>query len=574
MNFETLRRELESAGPSAVHKLYEWAERKPARDLLYYGEEDRSMTYGEFNDLTNSVANFLKTNGISKGDKVSVYLYNPIVTALAMFGIWKAGAVFSPINYNYKGRLLSYQLNDTAPKLLITEQSRLPFINDVKSDLPGLNIVVRKPGRDEHDFTSEADRFGLDKKFQSFDFDTLLKGNTSHPDTEINYWDRASIIYTSGTTGAAKGVVQSHRWIAQYTFTTRRVTHEDDIGYSDVPMYHISGAYAGFARVVWTGSRIAVWDRFSPKDFWNRIRKSGSSSCALMDVMMPWLMNAGEKPTDRDNSLKWVHMQPLPHYHNKIAKRFGFDVVTVGYGSTETGSPIGAIIDELGTEKGTPPELYRGYAKECILEKFRECGYPVLSGTDEIKKGFMGRALVLEPAILNEHDEILGPGECGQLAFRSRISYGLPSGYYNQPEATLEANRNHWLHTGDACYRDENDIYYFVDRMGNFVRVRGENISTYQIEDVINSHPSVEISAAFPIPALEGEEDDLVLYVTLKNGEHLDEDALKKWIAGQMPKFMWPKYIRFSDALPQTATSKIEKYKLKELIIAELKRMK
>jgi len=571
MNIEILRRELESAGPSVVHKLHEWAQTIPDKSFFYYGEEDRFITYGEFNRITNNIANFLKAAGISKGHKVSVYLYNPLVTALAMFGIWKAGAVFCPINFNYKGRLLSYQINDTAPSILITEQSRVSLLNDVKTDLPALKVILRKPKRDEHDYKTDTTDTVLDKKFEQFDFDDQLKGDGPTFETDINYWDTACIIYTSGTTGAAKGVLLSHRWIAQYTFSSRCVTHLDDVSYSDLPMYHISGAFGGLARVVWTGSKIAIWDKFSPKDFWNRVRKTGASTTVLLDVMMPWLMNAEKKSSDRDNSLKWVHMQPLPQYHNKIARRFGFDIVTVAYGSTETGNPIWGCIDELGSEEGTPGGLYKGYSKAYMLNKFREYGYPVLSGTNEIKKGFMGRPFVSEAVILNENDEILAPGEYGQLAFRSKLAFGLTSGYYNKPDATVEVFKNQWFHTGDACCKDENDIYYFIDRMGNFIRVKGENISTYQIEDMINSHPSVEISAAFPIPAIEGEEDDIVVYVTPKQGECLSEDVLRTWIVSEMPKFMWPKYIRIMDALPQTSTNKIEKYKLKAMILSELK---
>jgi crotonobetaine/carnitine-CoA ligase len=144
------------------------------------------------------------------------------------------------------------------------------------------------------------------------------------------------------------------------------------------------------------------------------------------------------------------------------------------------------------------------------------------------------------------------------------------NGYFNKPEATLEVFRNLWFHTGDACYKDEDETYYFVDRMGGFIRTRGENISSYQIEDFINSHPRVDVCAAFPIPAEEGEEDDIVVYIVPKQGEDLGEEDLKTWIASEMPKFMWPKHIRFAQELPRTPTNKVEKYKLKQAILSEL----
>jgi crotonobetaine/carnitine-CoA ligase len=180
--------------------------------------------------------------------------------------------------------------------------------------------------------------------------------------------------------------------------------------------------------------------------------------------------------------------------------------------------------------------------------------------------------MVLEPAVLNEQDEKLGPGQYGQLAFRSKLPFSLLDGYFKKPEATAEVFRNQWFHTGDACYQDEEGIYYFVDRMGGFIRTKGENISSYQIEDIINTHPAEEVCAAFPIPAAEGEEDDIVVCVTLMQEADLEEKALRHWLASEMPRFMWPKHIRFLDELPRTPTNKIEKYKLKKMILEELAR--
>ena len=570
IDLEELKREFEKDGPSVVYKLYKWASKKADNKFLYYGEENSYITYLEFDQITNQIGNSLRSLEITKGDRISLFLFNPMVTVLAMFGIWKVGAIFSPINFNYKGRLLSYQINDTAPKMIITEQSLLPFLNSVKSDISALKVIVRKPKRDEHDFNLDLSKVELDKKFETLDFENLLKGDPSDLNTEIQYWDTANIIYTSGTTGPAKGVVQSHRWMAQYTFNTRRFTHEDDVIYNDLPMYHVGGAISNFVRVVWRGANTALWDKFSPKEFWKRIEVGGASHATLLDVMIPWLMNAPETSKDRYNSLRRVHMQPLPQYHNKVAKRFGIDFISGGYGQTEAGNGFVGLIDELEEGEGTPQELHKGYTREEIRELCRKWGYPLLSGKDEIKKGFMGRSVVLEPAILNEHDEELGPGQYGQLAFRSKLPYCMLDGYYNKPGATVEVFRNLWFHTGDACYKDENDIYYFVDRMGGFIRAKGENISSYQIEDFINSHPQIEVCAAFPIPAEEGEEDDIVVYTVLKPGHNLPEEELRKWMKSEMPKFMWPKHIRFIDDLPKTPTNKVEKYKLKEKILIEL----
>ena len=571
MNLQDLKEELKSDGEVAILKFQEWAETRADKTFFHYGEEDRRLTYKEFNLLANSVAHTLKGMGVDKGDRVSLFLMNPLITTLAMFGIWKIGAVYCPINFNYKGRLLSYQINDTNPKLLITEQARVPLLNRVKDDIPALPVILHSPEETDHDHDSEHATVELDGKFRQSPFEELLGGNTSNPDTKIEYMDTANIIYTSGTTGPAKGVVQSHRWIHNYIYYYLKLMHPDDVVYNDLPLYHVGGAFANVVRAAWAGCAVAAWDKFSPFEFWQRIERGGASSAILLDIMIPWLLIPEETPEDRRNTLKQVHMQPLPEYHHAVAKRFGIDFVSCGYGQTEAGAGFVGIIDEWGDEEGTPKELYKGYSKEEGRRIAEKLGVPVIPGQAKIKKGFMGKpSILLEAAVLDENDEELGPRQHGQLAFRGKLPHLLLNEYFNKPEATVEVFRNLWLHTGDGGYRDDDGNFYFVDRIGGFIRTRGENVSSYQIEDIITAHPKVGVCAAFPIPAEEGEEDDIVVYIVLQHREELTEAALREWIEAEMPKFMRPKHIRFIDALPQTPTYKVEKYKLKEMIMKEL----
>ncbi len=338
MDLKALEQDLKADGEVGIHKFEEWAETRAERLFFYYGEEDRPFTYREFNRLANAVAHNLRSMGVEKGDRISLFLMNPLVTTLTMFGIWKLGAVYCPINFNYKGRLLSYQINDTGPKLLITEQARLAELNQIKDDIEGLRVIIHKPKEGEHDFEREHAAVALDAKFQQSVFEELLEGETANPNVEIAYWDTANIIYTSGTTGLAKGVVQSHRWIHNYIYYYLKLMHPDDVVYNDLPLYHVGGAFANVVRAAWAGCATAVWDKFSPFEFWKRIEVSGASSAILLDVMIPWLLIPEQRPEDRINTLKQVHMQPLPEYHHDVAKRFGIDFVSVGYGQTESGA--------------------------------------------------------------------------------------------------------------------------------------------------------------------------------------------------------------------------------------------
>ena len=569
MDLKDLENELNQMG-LLVSKIEEWAEKIPNKTFFYYGEEDRHLTYKEFNQLANRIAHNLRAMNVTKGDHVSLFLSNPLITILVMLSLWKIGVVFCPINFLYKGRLLSYQINDTKPKLLITENGRESILNEIRSEIVGLPIIVHRPKKGEHDFRQENTNLKLDNSFKQTSFDELLAGNDSNPDTDLNYWDTASIIYTSGTTGLPKGVVQSFRWLQNYCYYGVKLLHPEDVVYCDLPLYHVGGAYALVGRAAWRGCTVAVWDRFSASNFWERIKVSQASYTLLLDTTMPWLLQADEKPDDRYNTLRRAHMQPLPEFHYQFAKRFGIDFVNVGYGATEIGYVCAAIIDETINGEGTPEELCKGYSRDEMINVANRLGIPIVPGNTQIKKGFMGKPCMFhEVSIVGEHDEELAPGEYGQIALRSRLPYVLFNEYLRKPDITVETFRNLWFHAGDIAYRDEEGMLYFVDRRGGFIRVRGENISSYQIENIINFHPRIAVSAAFPVRAEVGLEDDIVVYIVPAPGQKLDEKELRGWIEAEMPKYMRPKHIRFIDALPQTPTNKVEKYKLKELFLSE-----
>jgi crotonobetaine/carnitine-CoA ligase len=230
------------------------------------------------------------------------------------------------------------------------------------------------------------------------------------------------------------------------------------------------------------------------------------------------------------------------------------------------------LIDEAPEGGGTPEAYQKGYSREETLQVARELKMPVVRGDEPIQKGFMGTPCLLhEMSILNERDEELPPGEYGQIGLRSRLPYVLLNEYFNKPEATAEAFRNLWFHTGDGAHQDAQGYCYFVDRMGGFIRVKGENISSFQIEDVINTHPHIRMSAAFSIPAAEGLEDDIVVYAVPVAEAELTVADLQEWTRLEMPKYMWPKHIRLVESLPRTPTHKVEKYKLRDRILEEIK---
>jgi len=571
MDYGQMLRQFQEDSEVITKKLEYWAQRTGDKTFFYYGDEDRAISYREFNLLSNRIARNLQALGIKKGDRISLFLRNALMTTLAMFGIWKIGAVFCPVNFNFRGRLLSYQLNDTNPRMIITEQAMIPLLNDIGSDLGGLDLILYQPRKDEHDYNADAMSAVPDKQFKIHPFQDLLTGDGANPEVEISFRDPASLIYTSGTTGPAKGVLQPHRWVINYIWFPTKISNQDDVVYTELPLYHVAGAFGMVGKAVFNGNTVGIWERFSPTDYWNRINKIGATMAVMLDVMIPWLMMAPESPADRNNTLNKVVLVPLPSYHHDLAHRFGIDFVTSVYASSEVGSATMGIIDEFMDEEGTPPALWKGLSKEELRKRAGEYDIELRTWKDELKKGFIARPCAFhEAAVLNDRDEPCAPGEVGQFCFRPRVPYLFFLEYLNKPETTLAAFRNQWYHSGDMGSYDEDGVFYFADRKSGFMRSRGENFSSFQVEDIMTSHPAIGMAAVFPIPAEEGGEDDVVAFLILKAGETIEEGALRDWMKTQMPKYMWPKYIRFVDDFPKTPTLKVEKYKLKEQLLAEL----
>ncbi|OZM79708.1 AMP-binding protein [Pseudonocardia sp. MH-G8] len=544
-------------GDLATERLDHWAATTPDAVFVHYGDDGTDLTYAGARRTTDAIAGNLAARGITRGARISVFSADPFATTSWMFGIWKAGAVYCPVNFAFTGRLLAYQLNDTAPAAVVVDADLVPALEAVRADLVDPPMVIVLPGpRHEHGFAEIGH--------------AELLAPAAAPDVPLTFDDVANVIYTSGTTGAPKGVVQPHRWMNQYTYTLRSVLTPQDVVYTDLPMYHVGGAIANVVRACWVGAGVSMWDRFSPHEFWHRVRSTNATTAILLDVMIPWLTNAPERSDDRANPLKCVHMQPLPLGHHRFARRFGIDFVTAGFGQSESGAPLAAGLEEVREGEGTPPEHYRGRTHAQMREVCRRNGLPLLAGDQVDRKGFMGRPTpFFEAAVLDERDTPCPPGVPGQLALRPRLPGLVLREYLGRPAATAAAFANLWFHTGDAAVQDADGDFCFLDRMGDRIRVRGENLSSAQVEDVLGDHPDVGLAAAFAVPGAEGDEDDVVVYLQPEDGHTVDPEEVSRWCVPRMPKFMRPRHVRVIGEIPRTPTNKIEKYRLRQAFLGE-----
>jgi crotonobetaine/carnitine-CoA ligase len=539
-------------GATLPERLDHWAATTPQAICLYDGETDQEFTYAELSALTDTIAGNLARWGIVPGDRISVFTTNSLFAIQMMFACWKAGAVYAPVNFSYRGRLLSYQLNDTAPRLVFTDTDLVGRIPEI-ADALDLTVVVFEDD-------AETPVGGLPTVPW-----TSLTVPAHRPAVEIGPADPANIVYTSGTTGPAKGVLQPHLWINQYTYGLRSCIGPDDVVYNDLPMYHVGGAFANVGRAIWVGGEAAIWNRFSPSEFWERIERRGATAAILLDVMIPWLMKVPASDSERANTLSKVHMQPLPLHHTAVAQRFGFDIVSAGFGQTESGAPLKFMMCETAEGEGTPPEMWKGLTGAQLIEACESRGLEVVDGSAITEKGAMGTpSWFVEAAIFDENDEECPRGVAGELVVQPRIDNIMMTEYIGKPEATARAWRGGWFHTGDSALQNPDGTFRFVDRLGDRIRVRGENLSSFQVEDLLNDHPEVQMTAVFAVPSADGDEDDIVAYVVLVDDSTTTEQDLCTFAEAEMPKFMRPRHYRIVEDIPRTPTNKIEKYKLRQ----------
>jgi crotonobetaine/carnitine-CoA ligase len=273
---------------------------------------------------------------------------------------------------------------------------------------------------------------------------------------------------------------------------------------------------------------LVMRESFSASNFWRETREFGITHSLFSEAMAQILLTAAPSPDDLDNPLRGITPYPVFSRVREFMDRFGVEACTTAYGTTEIGQLF--LFDE-----DFPPDV-------------EACG--------RVRDGFDVR-------IVDEHDYPVGPGEIGELIVRSDDPWTLNAGYFRMPAETAKAWTNGWFHTGDAFRYDEHGHYFFVDRLKDAIRRRGENISSFEVESYVDDHPHVQRTAAIAVASALGEDDVKVVVVRVPDSD-LTEPALVDWLFDHMPKYMVPRYIEFVDELPQTATLKIQKAKLRE----------
>jgi crotonobetaine/carnitine-CoA ligase len=478
--------------------------------VLLQDTDGRSLTYGELQDRIMRWAAAFAAAGVGAGDTVVTMLPNRMEAFEIWLGLAWLRAIEVPLNTAYRGPMLEHTVNNAGARVGVVASTYLPQFDEVRDALHALERIVVPDGDDAAFIDDVAPASGLEPP---------------------RYCDIACMIYTSGTTGPSKGVLMP--WAELFQFVTTLPI--DTLGpgganYLCLPVFHVSGKSGIYIAVHFDG-RLVVRDTFSLTEFWSDIHKYDITMTGLVGVMASFLMTLPEQPGDADNPLRNVVMGPLVPDVEKFKSRFGVRVAT-GYGMTEIGTPFAS--DGWNLANAT------------------SCG--------RLRTGYPG----YEVRVVDEFDEPLGPGEVGELIVRTAEPWTLNAGYFNRPEATAAAWRNGWFHTGDGFRYDDDGNYYFVDRIKDAIRRRGENISSFEVEGYVTRHPAVQECAALAVPAEHGEDEVKVVVVLQADAaDTFDPAELIEFLTPTMPKFMLPRYVQVVDALPKTPTLRVRKVELR-----------
>ncbi len=511
------------------HLLADKALSAGSRTCLIWG--DRRYTYAEMHALTNRYANGFAALGIGKSDHVALLLGNHQEFLFAAWGLGKIGAVAVPLNTAAKGDLLRYFLTQSDAKWLIVEDEFATRAADVVPALAGLEGVIHLGAAAP--FASSGKRLVDFRAVPSVD-------DRAPPVDAVAFSDPAFIIYTSGTTGPSKGVISPHaQGINVGRYCARQYGYaSDDVLYVCLPLFHVNALWYSCNAALWVGGAIALAPRFSASGFWDDICRTGATQFNALGVMASLLLKQPLTDAERRHTVRQSMVVPLSKQSFKeYAERFRLKVTSL-FAATETFAVT----------------LYK---PDEPAEKAASAGHP--HGHADIR-------------IVDDLDQSLPPGTVGEILVRPCEPWTGMLGYYKMPEATVEANRNLWFHTGDRGFLDPDGYLWFVDRKKETIRRRGENISAYEVEMLIAKHPDVIEVAAVPVASELGE-DDVMVYVVSRQGAALSETSLVEFCAANMSYFMVPRYVAFIDALPKTASEKIEKYKLKQMAAADLSRL-
>jgi crotonobetaine/carnitine-CoA ligase len=491
--------------PNAVR---EWARKTPDAPVLVHVDGAR-LTYAELLADSQQWATCLRRLGVDAGSHVATLLPNIFDAHRTMLALGWLRAVEVPLNVAYVGEILRHALTLSEAITLVTTKALLPKVNALANELPLLRTVllVDGPAPAEGALTTVS----LPEELATTTAETDFEG------PEVT--DVSTLMFTSGTTGPSKAVITPWGLTFQmWSWVPDDMLAPGEALFSAMSLIHNSGR-SGFSYVVSRGACLVTRDKFSATTVWDDVRRFGCVALALVGPLTALLYSAPPRADDADNPVRSVILGPMIPQIADFERRFGVQVA-ICYGQTEIGAPV-------------------------------------TSGWDHGPWEACGRRRLTWPyhqvRIVDGQDETLPPGQVGEMVVRSGEPGALNLGYYGMPDRTAEAWRHGWFHTGDAFREDGEGNFYFVDRMNDAIRRRGENISSFEVEAAVAQHPAVRECAAIGVRTEFG--DDEVMAVVITGDPAFAPSELLAFLEGRLPKFMLPRYVNVVEDLPRNATT-------------------
>lgn len=494
-------------------------------------EDQFSLTFGQTYQRSLGVAAGFINAGATNGDRVLIMASNRPELVLGWFGASCAGLVEAPINTAYRGRFLEHQVRTISPRFAIIEPEfaeRFVESREACSSLEHFFVIGETAAA-----ASAIDALRV-AGWAADQFAVLFAAPVPEP-VPVAPSETAAIFFTSGTTGLSKGVTMSHAHMHFFAEEYRDMTKltDADVELTVLPLFHGNAQFAAVVPALLAGCKVIVRHRFSATRWSAIVRESGTTVTNLLGVMMDLIGKQPSDPLDSQNALRCIDAIPTAwSIVDGFKERFGVEHIVEAYGLTEVPNPI---LTPLGSDR------------------------PLGSAGLGVEEFFDIR--IVDPAT----DQVVSDGGVGELVVRPKEPWIITSGYWGMPEATLGTFRNLWFHTGDSMRRDDQGWYYFVDRIKDAIRRKGENISSYEIEEAFLAHDGIHEAAAVAVPAdgdAAAEDEVLLVCVRIKDAAVSAED-LWSWAEDRVPYFAIPRYVWFVDVLPKTPTERVEKVKLR-----------
>lgn len=510
-----------------AHVLRHHAAERPDSIFLIAPEEGVEFTYGETFARAQQVFAGFTAAGARRGDRVVVMAANSSRFVFSWLGTGIGGLIEAPINTAYEGDFLRHQVVLAQARFVVTDDTFADRFVAIKEQIPTVETfyVIDTGSGDAAVATLRDAGWNCDL------WDELLGSGSAAP-VDLTPGEQASIFYTSGTTGPSKGVAMPHGqmfFFGEEVASLQRITHEDTY-LTTTPLFHGNAQFMAAYPALVAGARLVIRSKFSASRWVDHLRENDVTVTNLVGVMMDFVWKAPSRPDDADNKLRSVYAAPTASsILEEFMARFGIEAMVDAFGLTETCAPI--------------------------LSPYGDIRPPGAAGL--VASDFFEIRLV-DP----ETDEEVPVGQVGELVLRYKYPWTCSLGYFGMPEKTAEAWRNLWFHTGDALKRDEEGWYYFVDRYKDALRRRGENISSYEVEQAVLSFPSVTECTVLGVPAEQEAGEDEVLAVIVTS-EPVRPEEIWAWCEGKVPAFAMPRFIRFVDAIPRTPSEKVRKADLR-----------